>query len=153
MARPEYNCPVPGHIALNSPARSGDFRGKRACAASARVTTGAGAAGGALTPPLDGSTLPLHEDLHTTAFALAAGWLLLNPPLGGGKASLNQWTVYHPVSSRSTTFESKAACLAGMDALLHPPLEPSAGSRRGVGPTTSFDHLICVPVDDPRLKK
>jgi hypothetical protein len=96
------------------------------------------------------------KTLHTAALALAAGWLLLNPPLSGGKAPpLNQWTVYHPKSSRSTTFASKAACLAAMDALRHPPplSEPSAGSARGVQPTTSFDHLICVPADDPRLKK
>jgi hypothetical protein len=65
----------------------------------------------------------------------------LNPPLGDGKAPLDQWTVYHPVSSQNMTFSSKAACLAGMDALRHPT------------PTTSFDHLICVPADDPRLKK
>src|ERR1700732_4042461 len=38
--------------------------------------------------------------LHTAALALAAGWLLLNLPLGGGKAPLDQWTVYHPVSSK-----------------------------------------------------
>jgi hypothetical protein len=95
------------------------------------------------------------KTLHTAAFALAAGWLLLNPPLGGGKAPLNQWTVYHPVSSKSTTFESKAACLAGMDALRHPPTpsQHDSGSAKGVQPTAGFDHLICVPADDPRLKK
>jgi hypothetical protein len=91
--------------------------------------------------------------VHTAALALAAGWLLLNPPLGDGKAPLDQWTIYHPVSSKSTTFESKAACLAGMDALRHPPSEPNARSARGVAPRSSFDHLICVPADDPRLKK
>jgi len=74
--------------------------------------------------------------------------------LGGGKTPLNQWTVYHPKSSKST-FESKTACLAAMDALRHPPLpsEPGRGSARGVQPTTSFDHLACIPADDPRLKK
>jgi hypothetical protein len=94
------------------------------------------------------------KTLRTAALALAAGWLLLNPPLGGGKAPLNQWTVYRPKSSKST-FESKTACLAAMDALRHPPLpsEPGRGSARGVQPTTSFDHLACIPADDPRLKK
>jgi hypothetical protein len=90
---------------------------------------------------------------HHTAVALAAGWLLLNPPLGGGNAPLNQWTVYHPVASKSTTFASKAACLAGLDALRHPPVQPNAGSAKGVQPTSDFDHLICVSADDPRLKK
>jgi hypothetical protein len=95
------------------------------------------------------------KTMRTAALTLAAGWLLLNPPLGDGKAPLDQWTVYHPVSSRSTTFPSKDACLAGMDALRHPnpPSEPHARSTRGVGSTTSFDHLICIPADDPRLKK
>jgi hypothetical protein len=94
----------------------------------------------------------LAMKLHTAALAIAAGWLLLNPPLGDGKAPLNQWTVYHPVSSKSTTFASKAACLAGMDAIRHPPSQPNAGSARGAEPTAGFDHLICVPADDPRLK-
>ena len=91
--------------------------------------------------------------VHTAALALAAGWLLLNPPLGDGKAPLDQWTIYHPVSSKSTTFESKAACLAGMDALRHPPSGPNARSAREVAPMSSFNHLICVPADDSRLKK
>jgi hypothetical protein len=30
---------------------------------------------------------------------------------------------------------------------------PYARPMRGVESTTSFDHLICVPADDPRLKK
>jgi len=98
----------------------------------------------------------LLTTLHTAALALAAGWLLLKPPLGGGgRAPLNQWTVYHPVSSKNTTFESEAACLAGMDALRHPPpaSQHNSGSAKGVQPTTSFDHLICVPADDSRLKR
>ena len=49
----------------------------------------------------------LAMKLHTAALAIAAGWLLLNPPLGDGKAPLNQWTVYHPVSSKSTTFHPR----------------------------------------------
>src|ERR1700745_3795505 len=95
------------------------------------------------------------KTMRTAALALAAGWLLLNPPPGGGNAPLDQWTVYHPVSSRSTTFPSKDACLAGMDALRHPtpPSEPYARPTRGVDSTTNFDHLICVPADDPRLKE
>jgi hypothetical protein len=94
------------------------------------------------------------KTLDTLAVALAAGWLLLNPPLGGAKAPLSQWTVYHPNSSKSTTFASKAACLAAMNALRHPPApsKPDAGSARGVQPTTAFDHLVCVSADDPRLK-
>jgi hypothetical protein len=108
-----------------------------------------------LTPTVDGLTLTYMRTLHTFAIAFAGGWLLLNPPLGDTKAPLNQWTVYHPKSSRSTTFESNPACLAAMDALRHPPSpsDPNAGSAKGVQPTTSFDHLVCVPSDDPRLKK
>jgi hypothetical protein len=59
------------------------------------------------------------KTMRTAALTLAAGWLLLNPPLGDGKAPLDQWTVYHPVSSRSTTFPSKDACPAAMDAFRH----------------------------------
>jgi hypothetical protein len=90
--------------------------------------------------------------LHTAPLALAAGWLLLAPSAGAPTAPLTQWTVY-PQSMRHTTFPSKAACLAEIDALRH--LRPPSKSLAPL-PLVSgaeFADALCIAADDPRLKK
>jgi hypothetical protein len=93
----------------------------------------------------------LSMKLHHAALALVAGWLLLAPPAGGPTAPLTQWTVY-PQSMRHTTFPSKDACLAEIEALRH--LRPPSNSLSPL-PLVSeaeFADALCIAADDPRLK-